>query len=78
MFLLSVYHGKVSRGHHEILRNYPRTEYPENNLIFLKVTQACFSQCSDTSLEALKTIPEEGGDGVSADEASVSRHSSHV
>lgn len=30
--LLSVYHGKVSRGHHKILHNYQRTEYPENNL----------------------------------------------
>lgn len=36
--LLSVYHGKVSRGHHKILHNYQRTEHPENNLFFLKVT----------------------------------------
>lgn len=62
--VLSVYHGKVSRGHHKILHNHPRTEHPENNLIFLKVTQACFysgldQSFSGTSLEAVKTISEE-------------------
>jgi len=64
--LLPVYHGKVSRGHHKILCNHPRTEHPENNLFFLKVTQTYFYDgldysFLDTSPEALKTTPEERG-----------------